>query len=356
MSMEKVASKAGVSYSTVSRVINGNVRADSETSRKVMQAMKEIGYSPPPASHRRGPRPQRKANGTTGNIAVMLIGGTKGFTQSITATEVLHAIEIRLSEKGLNLILSTYVDFDQTPPVLTEDRVDGVILFATDEFPEDLVMEQLRSTPTVWVFSQDIEWGDQVRPNNDLIARLSADFFLERKHRNVVYLNLYHSRLAFRKRAILFMEYMRQGGVAVKLLTSCSTPDELEKDLEKLMDKWVSLSPRPTGLFVGNDHQLPQVYEALRRRGIEPGRDVTVLGCDNQESPLSMVTPRPASVDIGTEDIGRRAVDQLLWRMENPGEQDGSILLVRPSIVLPDPAPTPVPTPALPESPTVRTS
>ena len=88
----------------------------------------------------------------------------------------------------------------------------------------------------------------------------------------------------------------------------------------ELIDAFVSMSPRPTGLFIDQDALTSQAYPLLLERGIQPGRDVIIVSCDNEDIRLSALYPRPASIDVGTRELGMRAVQRLLLRMENPDE------------------------------------
>ena len=91
-------------------------------------------------------------------------------------------------------------------------------------------------------------------------------------------------------------------------------------NLAELVDAFVAMSPRPKGLFVDRDATNAQVYPLLIKRGVQPGRDVIIISCDNEEVRLSALFPRPASIDLGTKEIGIRAVRRLLLRIANPDE------------------------------------
>ena len=80
-------------------------------------------------------------------------------------------------------------------------------------------------------------------------------------------------------------------------------------------------TPRPTGLFVGNDFAAVQIYPILQQMGVVPGRDITIISCDNEGDPgLAGLQPRPASIEVGAEEVGWQAVRRLVSRLENPDE------------------------------------
>jgi DNA-binding LacI/PurR family transcriptional regulator len=56
----------------------------------------------------------------------------------------------------------------------------------------------------------------------------------------------------------------------------------------------------------------------LVQRGIRPGSDVQIISCNNEQSGLAMLNPRPATIDLGTDEIGRWAVTRLVNRIARP--------------------------------------
>jgi DNA-binding LacI/PurR family transcriptional regulator len=83
---------------------------------------------------------------------------------------------------------------------------------------------------------------------------------------------------------------------------------------------------------VHNDHITNALYPLLTKRGTKPGKDIHIISCNADQLFLTPLHPRPASIDIHPAEIGRRGVDQLLWRMENKDDAPSTIL-IRPRLV-----------------------
>ena len=107
---------------------------------------------------------------------------------------------------------------------------------------------------------------------------------------------------------------------------------------EALTQRLVADKSRPTAVFVPTDEQALRLHPALLRRGIQPGRDLFVLSCDNQEVWLRQMAPRPLSIDLNFDLLGSRAVEQLLTRIAHPEQPPGSRILIPPR--LPEPPAT----------------
>jgi DNA-binding LacI/PurR family transcriptional regulator len=107
-----------------------------------------------------------------------------------------------------------------------------------------------------------------------------------------------------------------------------------DERLPQLIDRMCQDESRPDGLFIGTDLTTSMVYPFLAERGIRVGTDIKVISCDAEEARLSGMHPRPASIDIGAEEIGYRCVGRLLNRIERP---DGPPLIIQvtPHLVLP---------------------
>jgi DNA-binding LacI/PurR family transcriptional regulator len=93
--------------------------------------------------------------------------------------------------------------------------------------------------------------------------------------------------------------------------------DGLTSAAESIVAQLVEASPMPTGLFVAEDRLLPVIDRALRSRGIQPGGEVEIVSCNNEQPHYAGLASQPARIDIRPEAIGRRGVEQLVWRMRH---------------------------------------
>jgi len=66
---------------------------------------------------------------------------------------------------------------------------------------------------------------------------------------------------------------------------------------------------------------------------MEPGRDVSVISCNNECALVAGLFPALTTIDIHAEAIGRRAVAQLMWRIEHPMDRFQTTTVVEPTVV-----------------------
>lgn len=333
MSITQIAKIANVPYATAWRVINQQPVGSSDAIEAVQAAMRRIQYVPGKA--RRG-RPPKSADGVrTHNVALLhLREGTP------ISSQVLAAVQKRLSERNLNLIFAQVDRPDALPQAVKANNVDGILGYGV--FPEDAVTANLRRIPAVWLMSRNDDfsdvWGDRIRPDHVAIGRLAGNYLIGRKHEHVAYFNPRPGMAVYDERCEWFSRAIHEKVQSVQVLSGepgiVTRPEAewMDSAAESLSAQWLAQTPRPTGVFCPVDRLTARVYGCLIRAGIRPGRDLEIVSCDNQVDLLSLLQPRPISIDLNRNTIARLAVDRLLWRMRNGMASPSIVTTVSPTL------------------------
>jgi LacI family transcriptional regulator len=338
MTLDEVAKIAGVSKSTVSRVINNSSRVAPDVSRLVLDTMQKIGYQVP--ARRPGPKAIGRKGIRTGNILLLMLGMSAG-EQFLGRgyPELLNGIENATRESGLKLIFSG-IDRDGVIPVaLDEDEVDGVLLFGHSHSLSQAAGARLKDIPTVGLmrgFDELRGQIDRVLYDNAMVGPMAADYLAKRGHKCVGFWSIDPLHPAFIPRLRDFTRVAQEIGLEVVSLVADHKPETFRQELaqyQALSERLIAAPGKITGLFVAADYQLPQLYHSLELKGMRPGKDLDFISCDNAPFFLDHLTPRPASIDINLKLVGRRGVEQLLWRMANPAICNRSHLLIEPVLV-----------------------
>jgi len=334
MSIVAVAKRAGVSVATVSRVLNDldNVRA--ETAEQVRAAMREIGYKPPRI--KRGPKggPRRVVPPwmRTGQISVITVGGIQRTWLGLPVmATVVSGITRAASELDLRLLLEEMPDSSVISPALRRREVDGAIVFVHSGVPEAHIARFREHGPTVWVMGGEggVPQIDHVTADNIGIGSLAHKYLAEQGCRSVAYLTDEPTWPLIRLRGQSFANAAWDAGHRVTSFVLGADPRRLAPygpdvhhadSLDALVDQLASMKPRPDGLFLPTDYLTTRVYPLLLLRGIRPQIDIKIISCDNEQERLEMLNPRPTSIDIGGEQIGRLAVRQLVQRLQRPND------------------------------------
>jgi DNA-binding LacI/PurR family transcriptional regulator len=330
MSITRIAEAANVSYATAWRIINNRPCSSQEAVAAVRRAMGQLGYTPNTNTNgaRRGRRAKIADGIRTHNIALLHLR-----PGSSISTTVLNRVQRMLAERNLNLIFAHTDGTDALPQAVRTGNVDGILGYG--QFPPEAVTPRLRDIPAVWMMSRaDDEldpWGDRVKPDHQGIGQLAADFLLGRGHRCLAYMNPDVDMPVYQQRLIAFQVAGAARGIALRAYRNTSG-DDIEDAAERQIDEWLATSPRPTGLFVPVDRVTMRVYRHLERRGIQPGREVEIVSCDNERELLTLMHPAPASVDLNRQTIARLAVERLLWRMKNGMSSPRVVVTVTPTL------------------------
>jgi len=341
MSIVEVAKLAGVSQATVSRVINNRSNVSPASIERVEAAIQKLHYVPP--AKRRGPKP--KASGIrTGNVGVLFVGEAPTLVTSPVTARVVHAIQDEATANGLTLMLNQVPAGGPLPASLARGQVDGLLMHGDP--PSSALRKQLSRYPScVWLLSPRRSrgyWGDRVGPDNDHIGGLAARYLVDKGHRRLAVVHCDPSHPGFCARVDSFLSAAAEANASAIMLEhpdgsslhSSGDPDE-EARLDEVIGQLVACDDKPTGLFVPRDALTIRFYRLLRRRGIKPGKDLDIVSCDNIPA-LDALDPKPATIDLRPVEIGRRAVEQLLWQIHSRRQSMNVMATVKPELVYGD--------------------
>lgn len=336
ISIYSVAELAKVSSSTVARVINNDPRISQNTVNLVRKVIKKTGYVPAPVLRRKG----RRSNRLRKSVRKMQIALISQLRPSILQTpvysKVLHGVEDELRNLSYNLIVRNLPD--ENPEDAIPHKIDGAILFHVPAIQSQMpLLKELRRMPCVRIMEEvnENEFFDHVTYNNKNIGRIVAEFLLSKGHKRLMYMGWKNDLGSpFYGRHHSFLSTVRKAGAKAFEILSHDFIDESGnmqlpnvKSIGMAIEKMKRSPEFPTAIFATADIFVIGLYHTLKHYDIIPGKDVEIVGVNNDSILLNHLSPRPASVDIHPEAVGRKAVERLLWRINNPKEPLGRIEL-----------------------------
>lgn len=339
MSMKKVAELAGVSMSTVSRVVNDHPSISPKTAESVRAAMESLKFRP---SIRRGSFDTRQSTSTL--LVAYVVFGDTGRSTAPAFEQLIGGISEVADEMRVDLVFSFASDLAHISPRVLNGDVDGLLLGGNRPGPE--IQRRLEHIPSVWLMGnrQRPLWGHQVMPDNTAIGSIAANYLADRKHKHVVGMTGSNSGWSLKFRALAFEEAGKERDVQVTLLnavepatTASWSPSELAVTGAQLVDQMLALDPRPTGIFISEDRLVAAVDAALTARGIAIGADgeIDVISCNNERQYLAGLHMRPATIDINAAAIGRHGMELLVNMIRNPGSPSRTRVMIGPKLVAP---------------------
>ncbi|MFN8620352.1 MAG: LacI family DNA-binding transcriptional regulator [Chloroflexota bacterium] len=304
-----VAEAAGVSYSTVSRVVNGLPNIRAETRERVEAAMHDLGY----VAHISA---RALATGRSNQIGLLVQQVEDAFFLSVIA-----GVDRAVMEAGYDLLLCTTHDRreKETSYVarLTHGMVDGLLVLMPRSLPDWLPGNVAGATPIVLIDH------DGEAPGADVVNAAN----LEGATAGVCHLTaLGHRRIGIVTGAMeTGSTHLRiQGWRDALALAGLPAPDELiaEGDYEEARGReaaheLLALPERPTAIFAANDRTAVGVLMAAAERGLRVPDDLSVLGFDDDPG-AARTNPPLTTVRQPLRDMGRTGVEVLLRRMRDP--------------------------------------
>ncbi len=336
MRLIDIAKMAGVSHSTASRVINGNPHVSKKAAKLVWEAIEESGYKP---------RKKRDvlASGKVpdlqfGNVGVLVSGMNENVVHTPMIEDIISGIENTLSSLNLSMVLAKINESNDLPAFLSKGNVDGILLVGWKTPPQE-ILNSLKKHPCVWLSSPAHDF-DSVQPDNRAVGMLAANYLVDKGYRNLAFLDStpYHPEFSDRKDG--FISTALKLGVKVEVLIDeeevppdVADLDQHELSIERLVAKFLELSPRPTGMFIPADLQTAVVYRILKNKGIKIGDELDIISCDNWEAVLMGLEPRPVTVCLHPYSVAELAVNHLFWKIAHNHFFRPIKVLVAPSLV-----------------------
>ncbi|MGK0236716.1 MAG: LacI family transcriptional regulator [Candidatus Pelagisphaera sp.] len=345
-----VAREAQVALGTVSRVLNSPDQVTEDTRRRVLEAIERLDYQPLRRKGSRKTRAERtpkKARQET--IGLLLIGMDDSLTHLPVITEAIHGVELAVAAEDESLMLSNVPTADRVPVFLSKNLVDGLIIKSPllgdlrDCASPELVAA-IERFPHVWLIGQPgSAEGDVVASDAEAGAKIAAEYLYYKGHRRIAYLHPRPGQTRSEGLKQAFANHAERLGMNLSRLEG----PRLEKvvwplpaitkttDFEPLLDKWSAMpdAERPTSIMVGADSIAVQLYAAMKKRGLQVGKDISILSFNHEKPLMLALHPSLTTIDIQAEAIGKRAVDQLRWRIEHPEDTLSYRLLIAPRLV-----------------------
>jgi len=332
MSISEVANLAGVSLATVSKVINRYPSVSQENAQRVRDAMRQLNYQP---------AQRKRARTLQGPVAVLILHVNQFHHFTSSCSLMLQGVEDALRARQQDMLLAHVSQVEHLPTVVRKRQVSGLILIGHE--PSAAVLQQIKDIPAVWLTSHHDVDGDVMISGNESVGRIAAEYLVDRGHTKLGVLNTLGFNPVVDLRCRYFAFVAQERGCTVTQFvskTDVTWDGQRELDLalfEKQVDEQVAVflkeKNRPTGLFVPLDLQVAMVYRVLDKRGVRPDKGLEFVGCDDEKAALIGLNPRPATVNIGPVTMGRRAVEQLYWRIDH-GEGDRQVrVTVEPQLV-----------------------
>jgi LacI family transcriptional regulator len=305
-----VARKAGVSFGTVSRVLNNNVHVKPETRERVLKAVDYLGF----IANRHA---RILAGGKAGTIGVLVPG-----LGSEYIGEIMRGVDAEMGSAGRDLILyTTHRDTAKEAAYVAtclNGMADGMLLVLPHNPSEYIDRMMNRKFPFVFIDHQGI--GREcatVNAANWQGGYKVAEYLIGLGHRRIGFITGWKDLVAVQDRMKGFQAALKSNHIA-------EDPELIFEGTFEQSDGYhgglhfLSLPDPPTAIFASNDVMAMGVMDAAREKGFRIPENLSVIGFDDIHQ-AAEVHPALTTVRQPLEKMGRMASQILLEMLRHPG-------------------------------------
>ncbi|HBM3184808.1 TPA: LacI family DNA-binding transcriptional regulator [Klebsiella oxytoca] len=297
-----VADHAGVSYQTVSRVVNQASHVSAKTREKVVAAMAELNYIP-------------------NRVAQQLAGKQTPLIGVVTANLALHApsqivaaIKSRADRSGASVVIAMveHIGLDACKVAvhnLLMQRVTGLIVnYPLDDEDAIALAAACGTVPVLFLDVSDRLPVNSVVFSHDDGARQGVEHLIQHHHQRIALLSGPHSSVSARLRLAGWHKYLAHHQLKpfTEMEGDWSAMSGFLNTMQMLNDGKI-----PTAMLVANDQMALGAMRAITEFGLRVATDISVIGYDDTEDSSCYIPPL-TTIKQDFPLLGQTSVDKLM--------------------------------------------
>ncbi len=305
MTLKELASRLGLSKTTVSRALAGYSDVSSKTRERVRIAAEQYGYQPDPLA-------QRLRTGRMNVVGLVVPSDLKPFGDAFFI-DLITSMSNTLASQELYLLLSTADRGEAELSALrrlVEGRwVDAIVLVRT--LCHDLRVQYLLEQKIPFVChgrTEDASNYAFVDMDGEAAGRVAVEALVARGHRDIAYIGPPSSILNYaRHRRSGYVEAMTDHGLLVHT-NLIREGDGGETFGERAAIRLLENEPCPTAMICATDLEAIGALRAIDSAGLKCGRDLSVIGHDDLPE-AALTNPPLATIRQPHAQVGKRLAE-----------------------------------------------
>ncbi|ASB89864.1 LacI family DNA-binding transcriptional regulator [Bacillus sonorensis] len=292
--IREIAEAAGVSITTVSRVLNGHPYVKAEKRKKVLDTIERLEYA-------RNVHAVHLSKGFSNMIGVVLptisLPYFSELIEGIAEEAAKSEVHFALYQTNYQLEKETFA-LEQ----LKHRQVDGLIFCSKAMSDEELLNWRDTGPFILCQDSRERLFSTVSIPHHEAFRR-GLDFLIEKGHKKIAIglarkhgVNSHYRLEAYKEALAAIGEPYRDEWVFERSLTIA--------DGQTLFSAWSRMDDKPTAIFVANDQVSAGLYLEARKHQVQIPENLAILSCDNQ--PISELLGI-STIEIKTKEMGRHA-------------------------------------------------
>ena len=302
-SLKDVADAAGVSVTTVSRMLNGSLQLPPETKLRIDKAIQDLKYEP-------NPHARRLSRGRSDTIGLVVPDIANPFFATLVAT-----IEEEADKRGLALSLHATLNRPGREIAylrsLGRNHVDGLV-FVTNHPDDGELAALINQTGKVVVVDEDVPNAmvPKLFCDNEQGGYLAGRHLAEFGHARVLYIGGPQEMISTRRRYKGLERAMIEHGAGIDGLIRYEGDYTVEFG-RAAGRRFLDEGKPATAIFASSDEIAIGLIEVLRGQGVSIPGEVSIVGFDDV-GPLHLFAPPLTAIRQPVRAIGERALSLLL--------------------------------------------
>ncbi|MCL6633068.1 MAG: LacI family transcriptional regulator [Alicyclobacillus herbarius] len=311
-----IAKRAGVSAATVSKVLNGYRDVSLETRLKVRRITEELGYRPSAVA-------RSLATKRTMCIGVFFEDYVNVGLRHPFFNDLISAFRDVVGRQGYDVLFFADRQLDEVlsgfEARARHREVDGVLVFGVPRMDPRLLELANSQIPCVFI-DLDLVGSRASYLTSDNIggAMAAVRYLVECGHREIAFFGDELASKPGQDRLIGYQQELRRRNLPFRpewILKG----DFMEESGYRAACRLLECAERPTALFCASDLMAIGAIRAFREHGLEVGKDISVIGFDDITL-ARYVTPGLTTIRQAREEMGRKAAEELLGLIGEPGK------------------------------------
>ncbi|MEB2299476.1 LacI family transcriptional regulator [Lysinibacillus xylanilyticus] len=272
VSSKDVAKYAGVSQTTVSRVLNTPELVKPKTIEKVMKAIEELNYVPNDIARS---LVQKKTG-----IITLISGPLHNPFFVDTTTAIVNYVNARGYK--VNVYFGAEDNLESIYNSVLETKADAIIL--SSMFYEDDLFFKLekRGIPFIMYNRKHQENRHFVEIDNVEAGYIATNHILSLGHQDICWIGGPHEISTFYGRYKGFKNALKDSAIDIKTVSSFFTNTN-KTDIKRVFEEILKLPTRPTAICAATDAIAIEILNLCLERGFQVPKDFNVIGIDNVE-------------------------------------------------------------------------
>mgnify|MGYP003818306975 CR=1 FL=1 len=306
--IRKIAKIAGVSASTVSRVLTGNAKVREETRQRILQALSDTNYQLPET--------KTKQNLCVGIVMPKMSGMDMTGHPAFSSATTMFIDEMTKAKIKNEIIIFDDEQLNDLPKLLSPGK-DGYFILGTSEVQENALLTYFRSKKIPYIILNrwlDNRYSNYVNVDDTLAAYNATKYLIQQGHREIAFIggneNFRNSKLRIKGYTMALEE------AHIKV-----NPAQIHQGFYtehygyQFAEEFIKIKEKPTAALFSSDMIAVGFLNHIKTLGLSIPRDLSMIGWGDFNL-SSYVEPPLTTVHVPNAELGAQAAKMLINLME----------------------------------------